>query len=333
MSVTLDTRLLPRSERRAALNAAIDCETQPTAVVVSDRAMTIGHLFEAWDLSASSSLLKVTGTPFATWRDPRHLRAAAPEAVALWLQMNGNGKSEHLGHRHLLRPGDLAVIDQTSPVSMANEGGQIKAFNLDYTTLGLPIDTVRRAAPTIKRSPIYNLVANHLRALCEEDSFLPPGPARKMVHTATTELMRALVLSALDEGYPGGIVAGDSLFTLFTTYIEQHLGDHAMSAESIARAHNISVRHLYKTWAKNAGVSLSQWVINARLEGARRELAEPGPPSQTIAVIASHWGFVDAPHFSRRFRETYGMSPREWRKANTVDRQPNKGPLPSRPSG
>ncbi|MGW0964073.1 AraC family transcriptional regulator [Streptomyces gelaticus] len=31
-----------------------------------------------------------------------------------------------------------------------------------------------------------------------------------------------------------------------------------------------------------------------------------------MAAVAQRWGFVSPSHFSRAFRATYGMSPREW---------------------
>jgi AraC-like DNA-binding protein len=36
----------------------------------------------------------------------------------------------------------------------------------------------------------------------------------------------------------------------------------------------------------------------------------------SITYVAHRWGFVNATHFSRVFRETYGMSPRDWRELN-----------------
>jgi AraC-like DNA-binding protein len=57
---------------------------------------------------------------------------------------------------------------------------------------------------------------------------------------------------------------------------------------------------------------LSQWIITARLEGARRELARPGSRPGTVAATAHRWGFADSTHFSRRFRAAYGTSPRNW---------------------
>jgi AraC-like DNA-binding protein len=76
----------------------------------------------------------------------------------------------------------------------------------------------------------------------------------------------------------------------------------------------ISVRQVYKLWEAEPR-PLGQWILERRLDAARHELTSPRGRSQTIAAIARRWGFADSTHFSRRFRQAYGMSPREWRHA------------------
>lgn len=97
-----------------------------------------------------------------------------------------------------------------------------------------------------------------------------------------------------------------------TLHIDAHLSDRELTANGIAAAHHISVRHLYTTWAR-AGheLSLAQWIIDRRLQGAR-ELLDTRP-FDSVAAIARACGFADTSHFSRRFREAYNVSPREWR--------------------
>jgi AraC-like DNA-binding protein len=80
----------------------------------------------------------------------------------------------------------------------------------------------------------------------------------------------------------------------------------------IARAHHISVRHLYTTLSRS-GIALGEWIRVRRLEGCRRELARSAVSGRTVSSIAHAWGFGDPTHFSRTFRESFGMSPREWR--------------------
>lgn len=101
--------------------------------------------------------------------------------------------------------------------------------------------------------------------------------------------------------------------TQIGTYILAHLQDPALGAERIAGALHISVRHLYRLWAND--LTVAEWIMAERLEGAKRTLTAQPAQSVTIRALARDWGFADATHFSRRFRQAYGMSPGEWRRA------------------
>jgi hypothetical protein len=50
------------------------------------------------------------------------------------------------------------------------------------------------------------------------------------------------------------------------------------AAGSLARAHHISVRQLYKLWSGNQ-LTLTQWIISQRLDGARRDIEGPPVPA------------------------------------------------------
>ena len=64
---------------------------------------------------------------------------------------------------------------------------------------------------------------------------------------------------------------------------------------------------------RQSSLSLTQWIIAQRLEGARHELSLIRS-ERNITAICHDWGFADVTHFSRRFRSAYGISPREWRQ-------------------
>ena len=102
------------------------------------------------------------------------------------------------------------------------------------------------------------------------------------------------------------------MLTQIRTYIQQHIDDSGLNPDQIAAALNISVRQLFKVCAQ-ADFSIEQWIINLRLERARAELVRPAAATPPIAAVARRVGFVDASHFSRRFKAAYGISPREWR--------------------
>jgi transcriptional regulator GlxA family with amidase domain len=100
-------------------------------------------------------------------------------------------------------------------------------------------------------------------------------------------------------------------------YLDQHLAEPDLNAESIAFAHNVSVRTLYTAWSAGTRVPLGQWIIAARLAGARDQLSL-GSQAMTIAAVARRWGFADATHFARRFRGAFGLSPREWQRLDRM---------------
>jgi AraC-like DNA-binding protein len=67
---------------------------------------------------------------------------------------------------------------------------------------------------------------------------------------------------------PGTALAAASI-ELVADYVERHLFDTGLTAQTIARAHLVSVRHLYAVWSVNP-VPFREWIIRARLEQARR---------------------------------------------------------------
>ncbi|MCI4084646.1 MULTISPECIES: helix-turn-helix domain-containing protein [Streptomyces] len=62
---------------------------------------------------------------------------------------------------------------------------------------------------------------------------------------------------------------------------------------------------------------LEQWVISERLEAACRLLTSPQHAGLPVSAVAARCGFTSPSHFTRRFRATYGVTPREWRRHRT----------------
>jgi AraC family transcriptional regulator, positive regulator of tynA and feaB len=95
-------------------------------------------------------------------------------------------------------------------------------------------------------------------------------------------------------------------------FIDATLDRGQVSAEMVAREINVSVRTLYRLFAQT-GTSLSRYVIDRRLERCAISLAE-SRDDRSISLIADRAGFADISHFSRAFKQKYGVSPRLWRQ-------------------
>jgi AraC-like DNA-binding protein len=96
------------------------------------------------------------------------------------------------------------------------------------------------------------------------------------------------------------------------TFIDENLGNPALTPFEIATAAGISVRHLHRIFLRK-GLTVTEWVRRKRLENCRSELADPRLLDRNITDIAFSWGFSDSAHFSHCFKRQFGMSPREFR--------------------
>jgi AraC-like DNA-binding protein len=161
-------------------------------------------------------------------------------------------------------------------------------------------------------------VTTHLIALHRDLDQIEADPAASSVIGATTDLLRALVASASEVQRYSRPAIAEALLPMILAYVRLHLREPTLTPQRIARHHNISLRYLYKL-CEGAEIRLMDWIIGRRLDGARQDLSRPGRDTRTIAAIAYHWGFKDPRHFSARFRQNYGLSPREWRAANSAN--------------
>ncbi|SCW91735.1 acetamidase/formamidase family protein [Ancylobacter rudongensis] len=95
--------------------------------------------------------------------------------------------------------------------------------------------------------------------------------------------------------------------------IERSMGSEDISIADIAQAEGISERYVQKLF-EGTGESFSHYVRERRLQRAWHDLANPAEAAVPIAEIAYRYGFADAAHFSRLFRERFGLPPRELRR-------------------
>jgi len=97
-------------------------------------------------------------------------------------------------------------------------------------------------------------------------------------------------------------------------YVADHLRDPHLSLDSIAKHLNSSKRSLHRAVSASSS-SIHDLIWHQRLDRCRRDLLDPAQSRQTIAEIAHSWGFKNFTHFSQAFRERFGVSAREARRA------------------
>ena len=313
VAVLVDTAALAAPDRLDAVVATVGQAVQAPRFAFEGGAERMRFRMDVHALGPLT-ITRTTSTGLRLDLPSALLDSAAPPAVALMLHGRAASTFDQHGRQQRVRRGDALLNDLTSPYSFGWSGtGSSSAVVVDVDQLALPVDAVRRAAQRdLRSSALVDVVLGHLRDVVRQADALCADPAAAVLVRTATELLRALVADA------AGVVAAPTaategaLLARVLEHVRQHLGDPDLTPARVARAHHISLRRLYELCSR-ADLSLAEWTMSQRLDGARRDLADPALQRLPIARTASRWGFVDAGHFSRRFRQAYGVTPRDWR--------------------
>ncbi len=121
----------------------------------------------------------------------------------------------------------------------------------------------------------------------------------------TVETEEAVVMMAR----PQTLARRSSLMAQITAYIEQHLAE-PLSLKGIASHCGVSVSTVTQLFQKKTSMTFHQYVTKCRMTEAL-QLIQTGLP---LEEVGRQVGYADHSTFYRAFRQTYGLSPREYRK-------------------
>ncbi len=99
---------------------------------------------------------------------------------------------------------------------------------------------------------------------------------------------------------------------LVKSRILRRLRDPDLNLNDIAAECRMSLRYLHWLFEADACTPW-RYVVRERLEGCRRDLANPAFGHRSITEIAFSWGFSNKAHFGRKCRSAFGMTPSELR--------------------
>jgi len=256
-------------------------------------------------------------------RATSHVVERTPELIArgdrsyfkLSLMLAGTGLLIQDDREAVLQPGDLAVYDTDRPYSLVfDDEFRTMVVMFPKHLISLPPEMIGQltAVRISGHEGLGGMVVPYLTQLAGNLDQLAGNTGARLAHSAldlvSTVFTREL---GLDD------VSADphrALVQRIRGYIDRNLASTELGPASIASAHYISTRHLHGLFQEQ-GVTVSTWIRTRRLEQCRRDLLDPMLADRPVAAIAARWGFVDAAHFSRAFKTTFGISPSEYRAA------------------
>ncbi|MGA6159671.1 helix-turn-helix domain-containing protein [Stenotrophomonas sp. NPDC087984] len=261
----------------------------------------LGALQIATEEFGPGTILRGAGTVAA---DPRtHILVRRQlEGTALLLQ---DGRTAEL------HPGDLAFHDARRPFRIVlPERQRARILMVPRALPRLEERQLRALTATVVDDAdggVAGLLLPLLDGLVDE---VTRATATRREQLART-VVEILATVALEQA---GGQPESALWERITASVRTRLGESGLAPQDIADQHGISLRYLHRLFQRQ-GTTVGAWVRTRRLEAAREELARPGAAHRSIAAVAARWGFTSPSHFSRAFRETYGMSPAQWRRS------------------
>jgi len=131
-------------------------------------------------------------------------------------------------------------------------------------------------------------------------------------------------------GAPEGGAPAALLHRIHQT-VERRLDDPELTPAEVAASVGVSERYLQKL-LEGAGANFSQHLRERRLARAHADLKSPLEAQRSISEIAYRYGFSDSAHFSKVFRQRFGLAPREFRREameSATPRAPERRGWPS----
>ncbi|PYE15903.1 AraC family transcriptional regulator [Williamsia limnetica] len=257
-------------------------------------------------------LAEVLGDCSHVRRSVATIRRADPGVIKVGLQLHGHSTVQQNGRHATLAPGDLAIYDTSV------EYGLHLTDSFDMLVAVIPRQALRVAdreltdatARTITTTTGAGALLGPL-LLSLRSNHQGSSAATPLIEDAVADIVSAVVRSSAPVDALG---SGQTVLLSARAYIEAHLGDPTLCPTAVASHHHVSVRYLQKLFAYD-GLSVAGFIRQRRLERCRRDLADRTQSHRSVGSICATNGLVDASHFSRLFKQTYGVSPRHYREA------------------
>ncbi|MGV9451037.1 helix-turn-helix domain-containing protein [Streptomyces sp. NPDC003635] len=260
-------------------------------------------------------------------RTARMVRRSDPEILHLRLVVGGGLAFEHSGRSTAFGPNDLYLADSSLPGDLRSyddgDGRMHKLLGVEVPRVLLPVPANREllGRPLSGRTGIGALVGDFLTGLEWQAPALGPADTPRLGRILV-DLVSAWIAQTLEaEDTLPPETRHRAMAERIRAFIRQRLHDPELTPPVIAAAHHISLSYLHRIFQQEAGgETVAAWIRRQRLEGARRDLADPAHLSTPIHAIGARWGLPRASDFSRGFRAAYGLPPRDYRRQALLDR-------------
>jgi len=284
------------------------------------------HSLQEFQL-AKLHLYKIESDPFTVRRFDEHIAYDSVFDFFIHTHLEGSAEISQGEARFTLEPGALAVVAGGTPYSIDyREKGsrlilRIPPQIFHERVLGSRI--VEFGARVYTGNGLPRIVIDLMTSLAQQADQLSETE-QFTVTESLLELVSSVFRSqnGLDNENHGSAQAARMCRIL--SYLEENYSDHKLTPAKVAAANAVSVRHLHNLF-RHSNMTVCKWIWDRRLKSALEDLVDPSLSHKTISDIAYSKGFNDSAHFSRTFKDRFGLSPSAMRNKMRAQQERHAG--------
>ncbi|ASK36015.1 AraC family transcriptional regulator [Alcanivorax sp. N3-2A] len=205
-------------------------------------------------------------------------------------------------------PGDISLLDLGRALETRAPASEVLSLVVPRGALTPLLDPARLRPGTVLKagSPLATILSSHLRTVWRS---LPS------VTMDEVPAINATLLGTLAGAFGGAPGRRDELadamematLQAVRDYIHHHLDDDELSPAALCRRFACSRSRLYRLFEPLGGIA--GYIREQRLRRCFEALTRPDGPRPRIIDVAMQWGFDSQSHFSRLFRQQFGITP------------------------
>jgi AraC-like DNA-binding protein len=219
------------------------------------------------------------------------------------------------GSSVVLEPGDITISDSATAVTMITKE--------PYTTIGLTVpasllhnylsEPEKAVGVRFSGKAGFSKIASYLLltmwefAESAEFAHISTGLAANLLEVLSTCCRLNLHRPQAPDS---GLIARQERIKQI---IDQNIHMPDLCVSDLAKQFGCSIRYIQRLFSEG-DCTVTEYIRRRRLEGCKKQLADPAWLHHGITEIAFNWGFNSSAHFSRIFKEEYGINAREYRK-------------------
>jgi len=303
------------ADRRDAWRAALADAFGPFEVHGGKPGHFAGHVRYARRASLQFNDLHYQGQRLE--RTPGNVSRLDQEVYTFGLPLAGPLAVRQAGREFQVEPGCVYLMNQSLPYqATANGASGYRSLSVSFPRSALSQRDSRIGAfyklRTDDGSPRGALLAGYMDHLFKGMDGWTDTEAAELGE----RLIDLIVLFLVQPGQ-GQVSEADSSVTVahrtrVLAYIRQHLADPDLSPARVAQGCGVSVAYLHRI-LRAGGLSAESFIFEQRLDRCRELLLDARHRHRGIAELAYQVGFSHPSHFSRLFKQRFGVTPRDLR--------------------